>query len=81
MARGWESKAIEQQQVEAERSRHTMQKAPVTPDDREREQRRGQLALALKWTETELKTATRSQHREMLQLRLASIKSELDALS
>jgi len=79
MARGWESKAVESQQDDADRARRL---APaMTEADRERLQQRRTLELALAQTQAELGAACRAAHRDMLQQRLAAIREALAALS
>jgi hypothetical protein len=79
MARGWESKAVESQQADADRARPL---APeLTDDERARLQQRRTLELALAQTQAELGAACRAAHRDMLQQRLAAIRSALAALS
>jgi hypothetical protein len=78
MARGWESKSVEQQQEESVRSRSTTAN-PLTPQQRERQQIREQLRLALASTQAELQAACRPAHRDMLRLRLEAIESQLAA--
>jgi hypothetical protein len=79
MARGWESKAIESQQDEAERRRS--QKPARSAEQVERDSRRGTLELALAQTQAEMVAACRPAHREMLSLRLAAIREELASLA
>ena len=78
MARGWESKAVESQQDDAERAR---QLAPaLTDEERARLQQRRTLELALAQTQAELSAACRAAHRDMLQQRLTAIREALAAL-
>ena len=79
MARGWESKSIESQQDDADRTR---QLAPALSDEeRARLQQRRTLELALAQTQAELGAACRAAHRDMLHQRLAAIRDALAALS
>jgi len=78
MARGWESKAVESQQDDADRERRL--KPELTEDERTRLQERRTLELALAQTQAELGAACRAAHRDMLQQRLAAIRSQLEAL-
>lgn len=79
MARGWESKAVESQQADADRGRRV---APALSDDaRRRFQERRTLELALAQTQAELGAACRAAHRDMLQQRLKAIKDAIEALS
>jgi hypothetical protein len=76
MARGWESKSVEQQQEEvaAERSRN---KTQLTAEQIARKQRRTALQLSRKRTEQQLEVATNSRHREMLKKALADLDLQL----
>ncbi len=78
MARGWESKAIESQQDDAGR------KPPAGPEltaaQRERATAKAGLELALAQTQSEINTACRPAHREMLRLRLDAIRVRLEGL-
>lgn len=79
MARGWESKAVESQQADAEQAR---QRVPALTDEaRQRLQQRRTLELALAQTQAELIAACRAPHRDMLQQRLSAIRHAIDALS
>lgn len=78
MARGWESKAIESQQADA--SAKTDVKAPLSPADRARAQRRVTLELAVASAQADLQAACHPAHRDMLQLKLEALKAELGTL-
>ena len=79
MARGWESKAVESQQADADRPRQVA--PPLSDEARQRLQQRRTLELALAQTQAELGAACRAPHRDMLQQRLAAIRQAIDALS
>lgn len=79
MARGWESKAVESQQQDAQDSR--ARRPALTPEERERAARRRSLELAQANTQAELVAACRAAHREMLRLRLEAIRAQLAALA
>ena len=79
MARGWESKAVESQQADADRARPL--EPPLSDEARQRLQQRQTLELALTQTQTELGAACRAPHRDMLQQRLTAIRQAIDALS
>jgi hypothetical protein len=78
MARGWESKAIESQQDDAQ-ARKEARKA-LTPEERERLDRRRSLELAVARTQAELQAACHAAHRDMLRLRLQALQAELGTL-
>lgn len=78
MARGFESKSVESQQEEAQRAK-TLRPA-LSAEEQARESRKAGLALALAQTQAELGAACRPAHREMLSLRLAAIRAQIEDL-
>ena len=79
MARGFESKDVEYQQAEAER---TKRRAPaVSAAEQERLARRRALELSLARLDAELARARVPAHRQMLEAAAADLRRELDALS
>ena len=78
MARGFESKAVESQQEEAQR-RKTLQPA-VSIEEQQRASRKRGLELALAQTQAEMGAACRPAHREMLKLRLEAIRAQMEGL-
>lgn len=78
MARGWESKSVEEQQQEASRGRAQHGRA-LTAAEQERAQRRATLQLARTRTETDLARAA-GGYAEMLRRQLAAIDEQLQAL-
>ena len=78
MARGWESKSVESQQETVE-SRRTFKPA-LTPEQRDKAQRRATLELAVASTQAELQAACRPAHRDMLRLKLDALQAELGTL-
>jgi hypothetical protein len=79
MARGWESKAVEEQQAEAGRA--VTAGPALSPEARERLARVRSLTLALTRVRDELTRATSPGHRAMLEQAAASLESEIAALS
>ncbi len=76
MARGWESKAIEAQQDEAER-----RSAKIDPvEDPVRATRRRTLALARARATADLALATRPAHQQMLREAIAALDAQVAAL-
>jgi septal ring factor EnvC (AmiA/AmiB activator) len=82
MARGWESKAVEDQMNEAEERARRKQAAvdEVSPEERARRERLDSLQLSRARTLTQLEQATRPAHREMLQRTLRALEKEIDEL-
>ncbi|MDT5122568.1 MAG: hypothetical protein QOC96_2050 [Acidobacteriota bacterium] len=82
MARGWESKAVEDQIEEA--SKRALKKSAaddLTPEQRARLDRLESLRLSRARTLTQLERATRPAHREMLQRTLRALEAEIDELN
>ena len=82
MARGWESKAVEDQIQEAEeRERRAAEPAiDESPAARARRARLETLRLSRSRTLDQLERATNRAHREMLQRTLRSLEIELEEL-
>jgi hypothetical protein len=79
MARGWESKAVESQQQDADAAR---QRGPdLPPAERERLQQRRTIELAMAQTQAELGAACRAPHRDMLRQKLAALDRALGDLA
>jgi hypothetical protein len=75
MARGFESKSVESQQEEAQRTK-SMRPA-LSAEEQERYSRKASLELALAQTQSEMSAACKPAHREMLKLRLEAIQSQI----
>jgi hypothetical protein len=78
MARGWESKSIESQQDDARTA--SVKKPVLSPGERARAERRASLEMALAHAQAELQAACQPAYRDMLRLKLESIRAQLDAL-
>ncbi|MGA9039979.1 MAG: hypothetical protein WB421_05535 [Terriglobales bacterium] len=74
MARGWESKSVEEQQAEAVTTADKSRRQ-LTPDELARRHAQDGLVLTRKRILHQLEAAQHSQHRKMLEMAL----SELDA--
>ena len=75
MARGWESKSVEQQQEEA-----AAQKLPgkhLTPEQIAEENRRKGLELSRQRILQQLQTACHSRHRQMLETALEDLERQI----
>ena len=77
MARGWESKNIESQQEEALKPRD--ERPALTPEERERVQKRGAIELALAAKRVELANATSDAHRAYVARAIAELERALDS--
>jgi len=79
MARGWESKSVEQQQEEMAEQRKTL-RAPIPAIEQERNRKREGLILSRKHLAHQLQAATNSRHREMLEKSIAELDKQLSSL-
>jgi len=80
VARGWESKSVEEQQAEAQPE--TRQNKPrQTPEQLELQRRREAILLSRKRVLEQLQAARNMRHREMLQAALADLDARLSRLS
>jgi hypothetical protein len=77
MARGWESKSVEQQQEQAksEKNRKTEQLTPEQVADRRRV---AMLELSRKRILHQLETASNPRHRQMLEAALADLNAQIE---
>jgi len=80
MARGWESKAVEDQQDAATRERAVTQAPSLTPEAQARAQQRETLRLSRVRTLAALQTACQPRHRALLEATLAHLDAQLTAL-
>jgi hypothetical protein len=76
MARGWESKSVEQQQEQAA-SDAAQTKVALTPDQLAALQRRQGLQLSRKRILQQLELASNPRHRQMLEQALADLDEQL----
>ena len=79
MARGFESKDVEFQQAEAERQK-TFGRT-LTPEERDREDRRRTLELALVKARADRELARSDAHRRMLDQAVAALEADLQRIS
>ncbi len=80
MARGWDSKAVEDQQATAEAEKQTRAKPALTAEERERRAKRDGLALARARMLNDLESATDERYRTMLEEAIAHLDRAIDAL-
>jgi hypothetical protein len=76
MARGWESKSVEQQQDEMAEERKT-RRAPITPEEQKRNRERDGLLLSRERLAQQLQAAKNPRHREMLERSIAALDGQL----
>ena len=75
MARGFESKSVEEQQLEAKRE--SSPRVAVTPEEVEGRRKRDGLILSRKHVESRLNSATNPAHRQMLERALAELDRQI----
>lgn len=78
MARGFDSKNVEEQQSQAaERSESSSDGARPTPEEIERKRKRASLELVLTKIRNDLQNSTEPRHRQMLELALKDMEKKL----
>jgi hypothetical protein len=80
MARGWESKSVEDQMAQSESDRRERAKAPLTPVEIERHTQREGLLLSRSRTLASLQGACDARYRALLERTLAHVDEELAKL-
>lgn len=80
MARGWESKSVEDQQEAAAQRKATASVTPVSTEDADRRQQLEALRLARARVVADLQRACRPAHRGMLEQALSDIDAKIGAL-
>jgi hypothetical protein len=80
MARGWESKSVEDQMHAAESARGTAAKRKLTPEEMERQAKRDGLLLSRTRTLNALQGACDARYKSLLETTLAHIDDELKQL-
>jgi hypothetical protein len=78
MARGWESKSVEQQQEEMSEQRKTV-RPPISPDEQQRNRKREGLLLSRKRLTQQLQAARNPRHRRILEQAIAELDSQLSS--
>jgi len=81
MARGWESKSVEQQQEEMSEQRRTA-RAPISPisaNEQQRNRKREGLLLSRGHLTQQLLAASNPRHRQMLEQAIAELDSQLSS--
>lgn len=80
MARGWESKSVEDQQEAAARRRAVDETPSIPPSEVERKQQIDTLMLARARVLSDLQRACRPAHRGMLEQALTEVDARIDAV-
>jgi len=76
MARGWESKSVEQQQEQMLEQRKTF-RAPMSPNEQQRNRKREGLLLSRGRLTQQLQAASNPRHRQMLEQAIAELDRQL----
>ena len=79
MARGWESKSVEAQQMDAAAMK-SPEVAPVSTEEAARRAQRATLSLARTRALADLQQACRPAHRAMLEQAIADLDAQLEGL-
>lgn len=79
MARGWESKSVEQQQ-DAMLERSKPARPALSPEQRERDRKRQGLLLSRSHLSRQSEAATNPRHRQMLTDAIAELDRQLSSL-
>lgn len=77
MARGWESKSVEEQQAESVKTPAEARRRQLTPQELIKRREQDELGLARKSVLHQLETAQNPRHRKMLQDALAELDTRL----
>jgi hypothetical protein len=80
MARGWESKAVEEHRESPDRARSRKSHPAQNGEEQERVRKREELQLARKRTLADLAAARHERHRELLERALADLEARIRAL-
>jgi hypothetical protein len=80
MARGFESKQVEEQQSAAQRESVDGQKQPLTPEQQERKRQRDGLELVRAKIQNDLAASTNERHKAMLEMALKDVEGKLGKL-
>jgi len=80
MARGWESKSVEQQQEVMSERRQETAGAPISPDQQQRQRKREGLLLSRSNLTQQLQAAGNPRHRQMLEQAIAELDRQLSSL-
>ncbi len=78
MARGWESKSVEQQQEEMAEQRKPA-RAQISPNQQQRNRKREGLLLSRQRLTQQLQTADNPRHRQMLEQAIAELDRQLSS--
>lgn len=80
MARGWESKAVEEQVQEKKEEGKGKGRKSLTPEEMDLKRRREVLLLSRARAQKDLESSKEGRYREMLTRALADLDAQLEAL-
>jgi ribosomal protein L29 len=80
MARGWESKSVEQQVAEHQAKGDENKKRQLTPEQLESQRKREVLLLSRSRVQKDLQASQNPRHRDQLNRALADLETQLAAL-
>jgi hypothetical protein len=80
MAKGWESKAVEDQVQEAEQAPKDNRRKQLTPQQMEAHRRRAVLLLSRSRVEKDLNASQNARYKEQLTKALADLDAQISAL-
>jgi hypothetical protein len=80
MARGWESKSVEEQLAEAEAKPQDTTRKHMSPEEIQRSQKRRGIELALAKINNDLAICVNDRHRAMLEAGKQELEKQLAAL-
>ena len=80
MARGFDSKGVEEQQSEAARNEPKSDGQRPAPEEIERKRKRASMELVLTKIRNDLQNSTEPRHRQMLELALKDMEKKLEQL-
>jgi hypothetical protein len=80
MARGWESKSVEEQLAEAEENLQDGTRRKMSPEEIQRAQKRRGIELALAKINSDLAVCANERHRAMLEAGKQELEKQLAAL-
>jgi hypothetical protein len=81
MARGWESKAVEEQVKEFQEKDDGGKKRQLTPEQLESRRKKGILMLSRARVQKDLQASQNQRHRDQLNRALADLDAQLAALN
>ena len=79
MARGWDSKSVEEQQA-AMAEQRTIARVPISPEEQQRNRKRDGLLLSRQSLSQQLQAACNPRRRQMLEQSIVEIDRQLSSI-